>query len=184
MEKFKNIEWYEGIYQVSNKGRVKSLKSWKEIVLKPNLSNKWYLYINLCKNSGYKTYQIHRLVAETLIENSENKPQVNHINWIRDDNRLENLEWCTRSENILHSYRILWNKCGFQVINLNKWKYWILHPRAKKVNQYDLQWNFIKTWDCIRDIKRQLFFDNSSIIRSCKWKQKTAWWFKWEYFIS
>jgi len=65
-----------------------------------------YLRVNLSKNNKFKKYLIHRLVAEAFIENNQNKPFVNHINGNKSDNRLENLEWCNNSENMLHAYKI------------------------------------------------------------------------------
>ena len=116
MEIWKPIKDYEGIYEISNLGRVKSLIRLKkgaknitylikEKILKQNFDKDGYCIINLYKNSKLKTFKIHRLVAECFIKNIDNKKQVNHINGIKHDNRLENLEWCTTSENVIHALR-------------------------------------------------------------------------------
>lgn len=113
MEIWKDIEGYEGLYQVSNLGRVKALKRkikksdgstqiYRERILKYDKSIS-YLRIKLCKNGIETKYLIHRLVAETFIDNPDNKPQVNHIDGIKTNNCVQNLEWCTAKENVIHS---------------------------------------------------------------------------------
>ena len=116
MEIWKDIKGYEGLYQVSNLGRVKSLpKSWTAgygginthngKILKGTLSSTRYNQVELYKNKSNKKYTIHRLVAMEFIPNLENKPFINHKNGIKTDNYIENLEWCTNSENQIHAYR-------------------------------------------------------------------------------
>ena len=106
-EIWKDIIWYEGLYQISNLGNVKSLKFWKERILKSYKNSAWYLRICLFKEWKCKILRINRLVAQRFTPNPLNKTQVNHINWIKDDNKVLNLEWCNDSENQIHSYRIL-----------------------------------------------------------------------------
>lgn len=105
-EIWKPVVGYEGLYEVSSLGRAKWLKHNK--ILKPFLMQKRYLMVNLSKEWIVKNITIHRMVVKAFIPNPKNKPQVNHKNWIKTDNRLENLEWCTSSENHLHSYHELW----------------------------------------------------------------------------
>ena len=98
MEIFKDIKGYPG-YQISNLGRVWSCKQ-RGRYMKPSPNNRGYLQINLIAANGKRKKElIHRLVALHFIDNPDNKPEVNHINHIRDDNRVENLEWVTKSEN-------------------------------------------------------------------------------------
>ena len=105
-EIWKDIKGYEGRYQISNFGRVKSLIYPKEKIM--NIYNfrrdgekgKGYWRVRLIKNSSYKYFFVHRLVAEAFIPNPNNYATVNHINGIKTDNRIDNLEWCSLKENI------------------------------------------------------------------------------------
>ena len=116
METWKPITNFESHYEVSSHGRVRSVERLvnsniknnkkvfkKSIILKPNLKKNGYLEIDLCIGNNHKTVLIHRLVAKAFIQNPNNKPYVNHINFNRIDNRVENLEWVTAKENSQHS---------------------------------------------------------------------------------
>lgn len=115
MEDWRDVFGYNGIYQVSNKGNVRSLTHYCEgrkgsgkqtgRVLKQRKSHKGYLRVSLSLNKKRFNTGTHRLVALAFIDNPLNKPQVNHINGIKDDNRVENLEWCTNRENQLHAIK-------------------------------------------------------------------------------
>lgn len=118
-EIWKDIKGYEGKYMVSNLGRVlslprkskrgKSQTSVKGGIICPSLvgrKNNAYLSVTLRNGSSPKSFKVHRLVITAFVCNKEKKEQINHINGIKTDNRLENLEWCTRSENIQHAYKM------------------------------------------------------------------------------
>lgn len=116
-----NIDGYNGIYQVSNAGQVRSIYNGKIKLLKPYHKHKVYMTVNLWKDRGYKTYTIHRLVAISFIPNPNNHPVVNHIDGNKINNHVSNLEWCTHGDNLTHAYKN----------NLKPKKYGIAQTNAK-----------------------------------------------------
>lgn len=178
MEVWKDVSWYEWLYQVSNLGRIKSLpKIWKWWhnwkILKWQNDKDWYLLIWLFKDKKCKKYKIHRLVM--FVFNWESNLDVNHKNWIKTDNRLENLEYCTRKFNINHSFNELWRKSS------NLWKFWKDNHKSKQILQYTKDWEFVKIWDSMMDIERVLQISHKNIWLCCKNKIKSCWWFIWKY---
>lgn len=110
METWKDIPLYEGKYQVSNLGNVKSLQlcngnttTKREKILKNIIYGNGYYYVCLSKNGKVKKYKVNRLVAQAFVPNPKNKPFVNHIDGDKLNNYYKNLEWCTQSENMKHA---------------------------------------------------------------------------------
>jgi len=181
MEIWKDIPWYEWKYQASTLGVIKSLlkRQWKKWsrILKINQNNRWYSYVDLYIDWKKKKLLVHRLVLISF-KWENNELQVNHIDWDKTNNRLENLEWCTKSENELHKYKIL----GY--VSPMKWRLWKDNPlywKWKSIAQYTKDWELIKEWNCIADINRVKWYNSSSISNNALWRSKTSYWFKWKF---
>lgn len=168
-EKWKNISNYEGLYQISSFGRVKSLKCGRQKILKLGSNPLGYSIIGLWKDKKQKFFPVHRIVATTFISNPKNKPEVNHIDGNKKNNNIDNLEWVTKSENMKHAIRT-----GLLVIKRS-----IQIP--KQIEQLDLENNLIKTWDNCKEIVEQLKVADSHIYKCCTNKAKTAYGYKWRY---
>ena len=123
-EEWRDIKGYEGLYQVSNLGRVKSLnyhREKREQVLKNKTTQDGYYETALCSSAKFKYIRTHRLVAMAFCENPYNKSEVNHINGNKKDNRASNLEWCSSSENQKHAYSLgLQRVSGGAILNRKK----------------------------------------------------------------
>lgn len=169
MEMWKDIEGYEGLYQISDNGSVKSLKFGKEKILKPNLVV-GYNHATLF-NKTKKHHLVHRIVAIAFIPNPENKRTVNHKNGIRSDNRIQNLEWATYSENHKHSYRELG-----RIIKRGKY-----HHRSMPIVQYTKSGNYIQGFSGIVEAVTVTGINYQNIYKVCNDKHKTAGGFIWEY---
>lgn len=109
-ELWADVAGYEGIYEISTKGRIRSWAYGTPRILKHGQHRNGYHFLKLYKNGFSTYYSVHRLVAKTFIPNPENKPQVNHKDGDVHNNTIENLEWCTSQENHIHAYRVLHRK--------------------------------------------------------------------------
>lgn len=171
-EIWKDFPDYEGIIKVSSFGRIKSFLKTKDGCLVGSKTTKGYISFTIRRTNMFLA---HRAVAIAFIPNPENKPQVNHKNGIRDDNRVENLEWCNNSENNLHAFRVLGRKptwLGKSGVDFHE---------TKRINQYTLDGVFIKEWYNARDITRELNICYRGISLVCLGTRKTAGGFKWKF---
>jgi len=174
-EIWKDIQWYEWFYQVSNLWRVKSLFDWRhkklrDKILKHSLNNDWYVTFTL-STPDRRQFLAHRLVAFSFLRNEDIFNEVNHKNWIKIDNLVYNLEWCDRKINTKHAYDF-W---------LNKKRFWKLNKNSKSVLQFSKENLLIKEWDSISDVTRELWINSSHISTCCLWRRKKTWWFIWRY---
>lgn len=181
MELWKDIPNFEGLYQASSLGNIRSIYRYKK-VLKQTKSKNGYLKVMLCANKKRKLISVHRLIAMTFLENFDINLQANHKNGIKTDNKVENLEMVTPSENIRHSFKNGLQKAKYGENHPLYRKYGKDNKTSKKVNQYDMQGNFIKTWDSIKDVERELNINNSNISSCCNGKKGSAGGFKWKHY--
>lgn len=181
-EIWKDIEGYEGLYQVSNLGRVKSLQATKMHdrvkILTPILADGRYLRVQLYKNKVPSRFQVHRLVAAAFIENPHKKPQVNHRDGNKTNNCVNNLEWCTASENNLHAYKTGINKGSKPWLGKTGYK----NPRSRPVNQVDLHTGtVIATYGSTQEASRMTGCLPSKITKCCQGKFSQTHGYGWRY---
>jgi hypothetical protein len=173
-ENWVKIIGYESLYEISNFGNVRRIKRYGKNVsnmLLPYLSEKGYLKVGLCGVGKKKICKVHRLVATHFVENKNNLSEINHKNCIKTDNNAENLEWCTRKQNMVHA----------SANNLIKKRVGKDNQASKPVIQLSISGEFIKKWDCLSDAKKGIGVSNAHIGCVCKGKRKKAGGFKWEY---
>ncbi len=139
LEVWKDVEGYNGLYQISNLGRVRNNKG---LIMKQKPSKDGYVRIPLFKDGKYTVKYVHILVAKAFIPNPEGKSEVNHIDAVKSNNCCSNLEWVTRSENYFHAVSL-----GLRPINQTIGKHGTDNPCVKPVYQYGLDGHFIKKWD-------------------------------------
>ena len=166
-EIWKDIKGYEGLYQVSNLGRVKSLAKtviycngkvyhYAETIMKLQEHRRGYLKVGLKKDGLFRNVFVHRLVANAFIPNSNNLSQVNHIDENPKNNRVDNLEWCDCQYNVDYSL-------------------------SKPVCQYDMQGNLLAVWKSMIEVDRVLGIPDTNIGKCCKGIYKQAGGYVWRY---
>lgn len=173
-ELWKDIEGYEGLYQISNLGNVKNLRT--EKVKVSSIANTGYKSITLYKNRTKKTFSVHRLVAQAFIPNPDNKPQVNHKDSNKINNCVDNLEWVTSKENIQHIISL-----GYKPVCNTRGKFGKDNKQSIKIGQYDKSGNLINIYYGGNEIKRQLNLSTAShILEVVKGKRKSAFGYVWK----
>jgi hypothetical protein len=185
MGEWKDVPGYEGIYAISKLGVVKSVDRvvtrsngvklrTGERILKQSLSS-GYPKVSLFINGKGTTFKVHRLIAILFIPNPDNKPFVNHINGIKTDFSISNLEWCTCQENNAHAF-----KTGLNFSRQTGTTGAKSH-HAKAIDQYSLIGDLIKRWDCAMDVENELGFNHTNISKVLTGKRETAYGYKWRY---
>lgn len=185
MEYYKPIICYHDLYEISTLGNIRSVDrkvshlnhfiTIKSRILKPYLGTNGYYMVTLSNRGRKCKFPIHRLVATAFIQLNKDKPCVNHKDGNKLNNKVDNLEWNTYSENNKHAYDSglktgFWTgKCGKE------------HHNSKAVCQYSLQDVFIKQFDSIMDAKRETGVNDTSISLCCRNKQKTSGNYIWKY---
>ena len=171
-EIYKDIKDLEGLYQVSNFGNILSLnyyRSGKPKLLKPSKTKNGYLLVTLYKNRKRKSYKVHQLVAEHFIPNTDNLPEINHIDEDKTNNRVDNLEWKSHKGNCNHGTR------NERIVKANT-----NGKRSKIVLQFTLSGEFIREWKSAHDCGRN-GFNQGNIISCCNGKLKSHKGFIWRY---
>lgn len=181
-EVWQDIPDYEGLYQASTYGRIKSLerlcvngkgreRKVPEAILKQAISKNGYLIVRLSNNGVVKNYRAHRLIALTFIANPLKYPCVNHKSEIRHENSVGNLEWCS------YEYNVNYGTCKEKISKSH-----LNHPSVcKAVNQYNMEGNIIATYISSHEIQRICGYDNGNIRACCKGKLKTAYGYIWRF---
>ena len=179
-EELKWVEGYEGLYAISNMGRIFSFLNVEDkanieggIELKPALV-KGYYHIGLYKGNVRKGYQVHRLVAKAFCKNTDNKKFIDHINTIRTDNRACNLRWCTVKENCnnpITKDKMRLHPCAIDFVK----------TRSKEIGQYDLDGNLIAVFNSASEARRSTGVSKSSIQDCARGKIRTGGGFIWKW---
>lgn len=172
MEQWKPIPGYEGRYEVSDLGRVRSLDHvlpnghfYKGQIIAPRKNNGGYMLVNLSRSNNIRTFSLHKLVALVFVDNPNQLSQVNHINEDKTDNRADNLEWCTASYNTSYGHR------NDTMIN----------HRKKAVCQLTMSGEVVEIFPILNEAARRTGVNAAHICDVCKGKRNRAGGYIWKY---
>ena len=187
-EVWKDVQGYEGLYEISNYGRVKSWHKTKHCtpngyLLKPSVNVPGYIYYGLKKDGHRKNFLCHRLVGMHFIDNPNDYPQINHMDENPKNNRVDNLEWCTPHYNTNYGTGIERRKQNTDYAFIMKKIDWVERAKKyyKKIEQLTTNGQLIKKWDAIIFAGESLNIPCSNITMCCKGRIKTAGGYVWRY---
>lgn len=172
---------FEGCYSVSSCGAVRNDKT--AMALKPHKDKDGYQTIGLSKGGKQYVLKVHRIVALAFIENAYGLPCIDHINGVRDDNRVENLRWCTVKDN--NGYELARKRKCAALSGKRKSEIAIAHNRVaqhkRKVFQYDLSGNLVREWDGLRAMERETGFARVNVVKCARGKYNQAYGYIWSF---
>lgn len=180
-EIWKDVPNYEGLYQVSSFGGIKSLDRLdgrnhriKGVVMSPAIGHHGYYGVRLFKQGKGKSFMLHRLIASAFLGEEPNL-DVNHKDGNKTNNTIDNLEWCTRSENLNHAYKCLGRH------GVNKGKYGALNKLSKPIDMFTLEGVYIRTFVGANEASRVMKIQQSEISKTAYGKRNHAGGYKWKY---
>lgn len=178
-EIWKDVVGYEGLYQVSNLGRVRSLNFYRKKrigVLRQKKLNTGYMALDLYKDRMPRTLNVHRLVAIAFVENKDGLPWVNHIDGNKQNNAASNLEWCTAKQNTEHAKRT-----GLRKQSNVAGMYGIHKKTQKAVNQFTKDGEFVARWDSMLAAARSFHCTQRCISACASGRTKSSMGFVWRF---
>lgn len=181
MTTMKDIPWYEWLYAINKDGDVWSYpkhttKEWKW--MSKFINHSGYEMCTLWRDNKKKNICTHRLLLSAFILNEHNKREINHINWIKTDNRLENLEWCTSKENRKHAWHNGLARLTPKMLASGREN---ARKQRKKVMQLTKEWVLCRVYESFMEAHKITWAGASHIWQCCIWKRKTAGWYFWAF---